>query len=248
MIGRTAIVTGGGAGIGAATCERLARDGMSVGVLGRSANVHRVAETIIAAGGKAIAVEADVGDRTQLGTAIDTVRHAFGPITVLVNNAGIEEFKPFTDVTEAEWDHLFTVNLKGVYHAIQLVVPDMLAQGWGRIVNLTALGAQIGAANMAPYTATKGGVTALTRSLAVEYGAHGITVNAISPGFILTPMAQRAIDGDLFPVPYQDIVATYPIPRVGKPSEAAAAIAYFASEDAGYVTGQVLGVNGGCCP
>jgi NAD(P)-dependent dehydrogenase (short-subunit alcohol dehydrogenase family) len=124
----------------------------------------------------------------------------------------------------------------------------MFAAGWGRIVNLTALGSQVGAANMVHYTASKGGVTAMTRSLAVELGPRGITVNEISPGFILTPMAQRAIDGDLFPVPYEEIVATYPIPRVGRPDEAAAAISFFASEDAGYITGQTLGVNGGCCP
>jgi NAD(P)-dependent dehydrogenase (short-subunit alcohol dehydrogenase family) len=122
----------------------------------------------------------------------------------------------------------------------------MIAVGWGRIVNLTALGAQIGAANMVHYTASKGGMTAMTRSLAVELGPKGITVNAVSPGFILTPMAQRAIDGDLFPVPYEQIVATYPVPRVGEPHEAAAAIAFFASEEAGYITGQLLGVNGGC--
>jgi 2-hydroxycyclohexanecarboxyl-CoA dehydrogenase len=124
----------------------------------------------------------------------------------------------------------------------------MMEAGWGRIVNLTALGSQIGAANMVHYTASKGGVTGLTRSLAVELGRYGITVNEISPGFILTPMAQRAIDCDLFAVPYEEIVATYPIPRVGRPDEAAAAIAYFTSEGAAYVTGQTLGVNGGCCP
>ncbi len=244
-----ALVTGGGAGIGEATCLRLARDGFAVGVLGRRiGNAQAVADAIIAAGGTALAVEADVADRGQVEAAVAAVRHALGPITVLVNNAGVEEFTPFAEIDEPAWDRVMDVNLKGTFQTIQIVLPDMLAAGWGRIVNLTALGAQIGAAHMAHYTASKGGVTSLTRSLAVELGSKGITVNAVSPGFILTPMAQRTIDGNLFPVPYQDIVATYPVPRVGLPEEAAAAIAFFASEDAGYITGQVLGVNGGCCP
>jgi 2-hydroxycyclohexanecarboxyl-CoA dehydrogenase len=246
---KVALVTGGGAGIGEAACLRLARDGFAVGVLGRrKVNAQAVADAIVAAGGMALAVEADVADRGQVEAAVAAVRHALGPITVLVNNAGVEEFTPFAEIDEAAWDRVMDVNLKGTFQTIQIVLPDMLAAGWGRIVNLTALGAQIGAAHMAHYTASKGGVTSLTRSLAVELGSQGITVNAVSPGFILTPMAQRAIDRNLFPVPYQEIVATYPVPRVGRPEEAAAAIAFFASEDAGYITGQVLGVNGGCCP
>jgi len=246
---RVALVTGGGAGIGEATCKRLARDGMAVGVLGRRiGNAQTVADAIVAGGGLAVAVEADVSDRAQLEQAVGQIRNALGPITVLVNNAGVEEFTPFAEIDEAAWDRVMNVNLKGIYHAVQIVLPDMVEAGWGRIVNLTALGSQIGAANMVHYTASKGGVTSMTRSLAVELGPKGITVNAVSPGFILTPMAQRAIDGDLFPVPYEQIVATYPIPRVGEPEEAAAAIAFFASDDAGYITGQLLGVNGGCCP
>ncbi|MCE7796718.1 SDR family oxidoreductase [Sphingobium sufflavum] len=246
---KTALVTGGGAGIGAATCLRLARDGMAVGVLGRHlTNAEQVVRQIVDTGGMAHAVEADVADRAQVGAAVEQVRRNLGPITVLINNAGVEAFTPFAEIDGAAWDHMMDVNLKGIYHVTQAILPDMLAAGWGRIVNLTALGAQIGAANMAHYTASKGGVTVLTRSLAVELGAAGITVNAISPGFILTPMAQRAIDGALFTVAYEEIVATYPIPRVGRPDEAAAAIAFFTTDDAAYVTGQVLGVNGGCCP
>lgn len=246
---RTALVTGGGAGIGAATCLGLARDGMAVAVLGRRLeNAREVADAITAQGGRAFAVSADVADRHAVDAAVQSARAALGPITVLVNNAGIEEFTPFAEIDGAAWDRVMDVNLKGAYHVTQAVLPDMEAAGWGRIVNLTALGAQIGAANMVHYTASKGGVTAMTRSLAVELGHKGITVNAVAPGFILTPMAQRAIDGDLFPVPYEQIVATYPIPRVGRPEEAAAAISYFVSEGAAYTTGQVLGVNGGCCP
>jgi 2-hydroxycyclohexanecarboxyl-CoA dehydrogenase len=246
---RVALVTGGGVGIGEATCLRLARDGMAVGVLGRRmANARAVAEAIVAAGGSAVPLEADVSDRDQVDRAVAELRERLGGITVLVNNAGIEEFTPFAEIDDNAWERVLAVNLTGTYHVTQAVLPDMVTAGWGRIINLTALGAQIGAANMVHYTASKGGVTAMTRSLAVELGPKGITVNAISPGFILTPMAQRAIDGDLFPVPYQEIVATYPVPRVGRPEEAAAAIAFFASEDAGYVTAQVLGVNGGCCP
>jgi 2-hydroxycyclohexanecarboxyl-CoA dehydrogenase len=245
---RVALVTGGGAGIGEAACLRLARDGMAVGVLGRRMeNARGVADAIAAAGGTALAVEADVADRAAVAAAVAAVRAALGPITVLVNNAGIEEFTPFAEISDDAWDRVMAVNLKGIYHTTQIVLPDMEAAGWGRIINLTALGAQIGAAHMVHYTASKGGVTAMTRSLAVELGPKGITVNAVSPGFILTPMAQRAIDADLFPVPYEQIVATYPVPRVGAPHEAAAAIAFFASEDAGYITGQLLGVNGGCC-
>ena len=244
-----ALVTGGGAGIGEASCLRLARDGMAIGVLGRRIeNAQRVADTIRAAGGSAVPVEADVADRAAVDRAVAAVRTALGPITVLVNNAGIEQFTPFAEIDGEDWDRVMAVNLKGIYHVTQAVLPDMVAAGWGRVVNLTALGAQIGAANMVHYTASKGGVTAMTRSLAVELGPKGITVNAVSPGFLLTPMAQRAIDGNLFPVPYQEIVAAYPIPRVGQPEDAAAAIAFFASQEAGYITGQTLGVNGGCCP
>jgi NAD(P)-dependent dehydrogenase (short-subunit alcohol dehydrogenase family) len=247
MAERVALVTGGGGGIGEATCLRLARDGCAVGVLGlREENTSAVARAIVEAGGRAIAVRADVASNDEVEAAVAKVREALGPVTILVNNAGIEEFIPFQQISEQSWDRVMDVNLKGAYFATQAVLPDMLAAGWGRIVNLTALGAQSGAANMVHYTATKGGLAAMTKSLAVELGAKGITVNAVSPGFVLTPMAQRAIDGDLFPVPYEEIVATYPIPRVGRPEEAAAAIAFFASEDAGYITGQTLGVNGGC--
>jgi len=243
---RTALVTGGGAGMGRATSLRLAREGHKLAVLDiAGAAAAGVAEEIVKAGGEAIAITADVADRGQVGAAIQRVRAELGPVTILVNNAAVEDFTPIADIEDEQWDRLMAVNLKAMYVTVQAVLPDMEAAGWGRIVNLAAFGAQLGAPNRALYTASKGGVISLTRSLAVELGRHGITVNAVSPGFIDTPMSRRAIDGGLFPVPYEQIVAGYPIPRLGLPEEIAAACAFLASDEASYITAQVLGVNGG---
>ena len=243
---RTAIVTGGASGMGKATALRFARDGRAVGVLDiDGAGAEAVANQIVAAGGKAVALAADLGSREQIEAAVAKARAALGPVTIVVNNAAVENFSAVGDVSDSDWDRLMAVNLKGAFVLIQTALPDMVAAGWGRIVNISAFGAQIGAPNMALYTATKGGIISMTRSMAVELGPQGITVNSVSPGFIDTPMARRAIEGDLFPVPYEQILAAYPIPRLGKPEEIAAAIAFFASDEAGYVTGQLLGVNGG---
>jgi 2-hydroxycyclohexanecarboxyl-CoA dehydrogenase len=243
---RTAIITGGASGMGKATALRLARDGRSVGVLDiNEAGAKAVAAEIQAGGGKAIPLQADLADRAQIEAAVAETRGALGPVTIVVNNGAVENFSAVPEVTDEEWDRLMAVNLKGAFVLIQATLPDMVAAGWGRIVNVSAFGAQIGAPHMALYTATKGGVISMTRSMAVELGRQGITVNSVSPGFIDTPMARRAIEGDLFPVPYEQIVASYPIPRLGKPEEIAAAVAFFASDDAAYITGQLLGVNGG---
>jgi len=246
---RTALVTGGGAGMGRATCLRLARDGRAVAVLDIDRKAaESAAQSIVEAGGRAVAVAADIADRSQLEAAVGIVRNVLGPITILINNAAVEDFSPFQEINGDLWDRLMAVNLKGTYQATQVVLPDMVKAKWGRIINLSALGAQSGAPNMVHYTATKGGVIAMTRSLAIELGPKGITVNSVSPGFIDTPMSRRAIDGNLFPVPHEQILATYPIPRIGQPEEVAAACAFFASDDAGYITAQLLGVNGGCFP
>lgn len=243
---KVALVTGGGSGMGRATSLRLAGEGRAVAVLDIDAAAARaVAEEIAAAGGTALAVAADISSREQVRAALAEIRGALGPVTILVNNAAIENFCPLGELDDETWDRLMAVNLKGFYIVTQEVLPDMEAAAWGRVVNLSAIGAQTGAPDMALYTASKGGIIAMTRSLAVELGRKGITVNSVSPGFIDTPMARRAIDGDLFPVPYEQIVANYPIPRLGLPEEIAAACCFFASEDAGYVTAQVLGVNGG---
>lgn len=245
-IRRTAIVTGGGAGMGAAVSLRLARDGTSVGVLdidGEAASA--TAAAINAAGGRAIAITADISDRAQVEAAAGKIRTALGPITILVNNAGIDRFAPFAEIDDDDWDQMMKVNLKGAYIVTQTVLPDMLAASWGRIINFSSFGAQMGAANMVHYTAAKGGIIAMTRSLAIELGSKGITVNAVAPGFIDTPMSRRAIAGNKFPIPAEQIIASFPIPRIGRPEDVAGAVAFFASEEAGYITAQLLGINGG---
>jgi NAD(P)-dependent dehydrogenase (short-subunit alcohol dehydrogenase family) len=243
---RTALVTGGGDGMGKATCIRLARDGMAVGVLDIDGNGAReVAEEIRRAGGRAEPVSADVSEAGQVEAAIGEIRKALGPVTVLVNNAGIEDFTPFEEIANDTWDRIMDVNLKGAYIVTRSVLPDMLRAGWGRIINIASLAAQNGAPRMVHYAASKGGIVAMTRSLAIELGPKGITANAIAPGFIDTAMSRRAAAGKQFVTLAEEMVKSYPIPRVGRPEEVAAACAFFASEEAGYITAQLLGVNGG---
>ena len=243
---RTALITGGGSGMGEATAKRFASDGMAVGILDINEEAaKRVADEINQSGGKALALKADVSNRAQVDAAAATLRKEFGPITVLVNNAAMEGFCTFEEITEESWDKMMDVNLKSVMLLSQAVLPDMKAANWGRIINISAYGAQLSVAGMAHYFASKGGMMALTRAQAADLGPFGITVNSVSPGFIDTPMARRAIEGGKFPVEPEVIYGAYPIARLGKPEEIAAAVAYFASEDAGYVTAQLLGVNGG---
>lgn len=243
---KTALVTGAGSGMGEAIARRLTRDGMAVGVLDIDGDAaERVAAEITRDGGQAIALQADVADTAQVAAAVARLRDALGSATVLVNNAAIEEFAPIEEISESSWDRHLEVNLKSVYLVTRELLPDMKAAGWGRIINIAALGAQLSTPNMGHYYASKGGVISLSRCLAAELGASGITVNIVSPGFIDTPMARRAIDGGSFPVAPEVIYSAYPIPRMGRAEEIAAACAFFASDDAGYITAQLLGVNGG---
>jgi 2-hydroxycyclohexanecarboxyl-CoA dehydrogenase len=243
---RTALVTGGASGMGRATALRFAREGRKVAVVDIDGDgAQRVVQEIAQAGGKSLAVKADISDKAQIAAALGEIRAALGHVTILINNAAVENFCPILEIEETNWDRVLNVNLKGVFLLTQAVLPDMIAAGWGRIVNISAFGAQIGAAEMAHYTASKGGVISMTRSLAVELGAKGVTVNSVSPGFIDTPMARRAIEGGKFQISAEQIVTGYPIPRLGLPEEIAAACCFLASDDAGYITAQVLGVNGG---
>src|SRR5690242_20556955 len=244
-VGRVAVVTGAGSGMGRAIGRRLAADGHRVAVLDRDgAAVEKLASQVRENGGQAIALEVDVSDRAAVEGALDTTRRELGPVEIMVTSAGIDEFASFTDVTIEAWDRMLAVNLTGTFHCLQAAVPDMLTAKWGRIVTISSSSAQSGANRMAHYVASKGGVVGLTKALALELAPHGITVNSIPPGFIATGMARRAeARGDL---PSIDAVAQRtPVRRAGTPDDIAAACAFLCSEDAGYITGQLIGVNGG---
>ena len=230
---KTAVVTGGGSGIGRAIAERLSADGYHVGTLDLNPS------------GTAFAQVADVTDRAQVDAALAAVRERLGPITILVNAAGMDGFKRFTNLTFAAWQRVIDVNLNGVFHCIQAVLPDMLEAGWGRIVNISSSSAQSGQQFMAHYVAAKSAVNGLTKALALEFGPAGITVNAVPPGFIDTPMLRRSEARGLLGGTIDEHIERTPVRRVGRPEDIAAACAFLVSEEAGYITGQILGVNGG---
>ncbi|MDB6162515.1 MAG: alcohol dehydrogenase [Gammaproteobacteria bacterium] len=242
---KVALVTGAATGIGAAICRRLARDGIAIGVLDILIDDARtVADQIGGAGGKAIPLQADITDREQVKAAVAKLRDAFGAITVLVNNAGITAMVPFEDLTDAQWDRMFEVNTKGTFIVTQLVVPDMKAAGWGRIVNISSSSAQSGAPLMAHYSASKGAVIALTKTLARELGPLGITCNNIPPRFVMnTVMSEKHFDDSH--KSREEWIKAGPIRRQGEPEDIAGACAWLVSDEAGYVTGQTIGVNGG---
>jgi NAD(P)-dependent dehydrogenase (short-subunit alcohol dehydrogenase family) len=219
--------------------------GHRVAVLDRNAEAATAAANeLVADGATALAVEVDVADRGSVEAGYARVRAELGTIEILVTSAGIEAFTPLLEITPEAWDRLVAVNLTGTFTCVQLAVPDMLTTGWGRIVTIASSSAQSGAPKMAHYTASKGGVISLTRSLAIELARKGITVNSVSPSLVDTPMARQAeASGDL---PGVDVVGSMvPVGRAGTPADMAAACAFLCSDAAGYVTGQIVGVNGG---
>jgi 2-hydroxycyclohexanecarboxyl-CoA dehydrogenase len=244
-VSRVAVVTGGASGMGRAICHRLADAGNRIAVLDLAGDgAGEVAAELTAKGAEAVAAQVDVSNRAAVDAALGTVRGALGPVEILVTSAGIERFEKFLDVSAEDWDRMMAVNLTGTFHCAQAALPDMLASGWGRIVTISSSSAQSGTNRMSSYVASKGGVIGLTKALALEFAPKGITVNTIPPGFIYTPMMQRSVDlgvvGDM-----DALVARTPVRRAGTPEDIAAACAFLCSEDAGYITGQLLGVNGG---
>jgi 2-hydroxycyclohexanecarboxyl-CoA dehydrogenase len=243
---RAAVITGAGKGMGEAIARRLARDGFAVAILDvDTENAERVAEDIAAQGYPALAVGGvDISDRQQVNAAMERVHSGLGPVLVLVNNAGITGFKKFLHITDEAWDRIHAVNLNGTFYCTQAALPDMIAEGWGRVVNISSSSAQGGQEFMAHYVSSKAAMIGLTKSLAHEFGPMGITVNTIPPGSIMTPMMEgSASDGLLGNV--DELAARLPVRRLGQPDDIAAACSYLCSEEAGYVTGQIIGVNGG---
>lgn len=243
---RVAVVTGGASGIGFGVATRFAHDGHRVAVLDRNGEAAKaVAGELQAAGGTSLAVEVDVADWSAVHRAFATVRDELGPVEILVTSAGIEAFDPLPDITPERWSQVIAINLTGTFTCCQAAVPDMLGAGWGRIVTISSQSAQSGAPNMAHYSASKGGVIALTKALAVDLARQNITVNTIAPSVVDTPMARAATAAGDFPG--LDVIAPMiPLGRAGTPADIAAACSYLCSEEGGsYITGQLLAVNGG---
>jgi NAD(P)-dependent dehydrogenase (short-subunit alcohol dehydrogenase family) len=229
-----------------AIARRLAADGRAVAVFDRDgAAAGAAADSITAAGGAAAGLSVDVTDRTQIDDGVDRVREQLGRPTILVNSAGLDGFDPFLKITADKWNRILAVNLTGTFDCCQAIVPDMIEEGWGRIVNISSSSAHGGQPLMTHYVASKAGVIGFTKALALELGPEGITVNTIPPGFIDTPMLRKSEQRGLLGKGVEYHASLTPVRRVGTPEDIAATCAFLVSEEAGYITGQVVGVNGG---
>ena len=243
---RVAVVTGAASGMGLAIARHLAVRGDRVALLDLQGEAAaRAAEGLRESGARVIAAEVDVTDRAAVDAALGKVRAELGPIGILVTSAGLDAFDSLADITVERWERVLAVNLTGTFHCVQAAVPDMIAARWGRIVTIASSSAQSGAPRMAHYVASKAGVIGLTKALALELAPHGITVNTIPPGMIDTPMLRRAeSDGDIGKLE-KVVPRVIPVGRAGTPEDIAATCGFLCSDEAGFITGQVVGVNGG---
>jgi 2-hydroxycyclohexanecarboxyl-CoA dehydrogenase len=243
---KVAVVTGGASGIGAAICRRLAKDGIDIAVWDlNQQTAEEVAEQVRALGQRAIASLVDVSDRKNVEAAAAEARDKLGKVTILVNSAGMHATGAFAELTDEIWDQVMSVNLKGTFICTQVLLRDMLEAQWGRVINISSSSAQTGSPNMAHYVASKGGVIGLTKALAIEYGAKGITVNNVPPGSVDTPMLRKLDNSGGIPGGIDNFAKMIPVKRLGQPEDMAAAVAFLASDEAGYITGHTLNVNGG---
>jgi len=243
---RVAVVTGAASGMGLAIARHLAARGDRVGLLDLQGDAAvEAAEDLRRTGASATGVAADVTDRAAVDGALEKVRADLGPIGILVTSAGLDAFEAFGEISAESWDRILAVNLTGTFHCLQAAIPDMREAGWGRIVTISSSSAQSGAPRMAHYVAAKAGVIGLTRSVALDFARHGITVNAITPGMIDTPMLRGAAAGGDIGTLEKVAARAVPVGRAGTPEEIAAACGFLCSDEASFITGQVVGVNGG---
>ncbi|MEN9630440.1 MAG: hypothetical protein RJA10_3668 [Pseudomonadota bacterium] len=243
----TVIVTGGGGGIGGATCRRFAVEGAAVAVFDLNLDAaEKVASGIRAEGGRAQAFRCDITDRASVDAAVIAAEKDLGPIDVLVNNAGWDVFKPFTKTEPVQWDKLIAINLTGALHMHHAVLPGMATRKKGRIVNVASDAARVGSSGEAVYAACKGGLVAFSKTIAREHARHGITVNVVCPGPTDTALFADYKQGAGNPEKLMEaFTRSIPLGRIGQPDDLPGAILFFASNDAAYVTGQVLSVSGG---
>jgi len=238
---KVAIVTGAGRGIGKEIALTLAREGASVAVLGKSETVNETVKEITKMKGKAMVVIADVSNSKQVQQAVKSVVEKFGRIDILVNNAGIFRSSPLSQMNEKEWDEMMAVDLKGVFNCTRAVLPTMMKQKYGKIVNISSIaGTALGFPGSTHYSAAKAGIIGFSEALAMEVVQHGITVNSIAPGMINTDMLRQALGEST-----EDFAKQVPMGRLGKPKDIADVVLFLVSDEASYITGQVITVDGG---
>jgi 2-hydroxycyclohexanecarboxyl-CoA dehydrogenase len=243
---RVAVVTGAASGMGLAIARELAGRGHRVGVLDLQGEAALgAAKELKESGAETVGVETDVTDRASIDAALAKVRSEFGPIGIMVTSAGIDAFERLTEISPESWERVLAVNLTGTFQCCQAAVPDMLEARWGRIVTVSSSSAKSGAPRMAHYVASKAGVEGLTRALAIDLARKGVTVNCIAPGMIHTPMLERAASGGDIGLLEKTAAAAVPIGRAGAPAEIASTCGFLCSDEASFITGQVVGVNGG---
>jgi len=244
--GTTAVVTGGASGIGLAIVEQLVERGTKVAIFDVQAdNLDTQVERLRSGGATVTGHLVDVSNRQQIEDAVTAVREELGPILILVNSAGIEQFCKFSGIDDELWDRVMAINLRGPFMCSQAVLPDMKEAGWGRIVHISSSSAQSGQPYMAAYVSSKAGLIGLTKSMALEFGPRGITVNTIPPGMIMTPMVERAIEEGRFTDSLEHFAKITPVRRAGEPTDIANAAMFLCMDESSYITGQVIGVNGG---
>ena len=239
--GKVAIVTGGARGTGRAICQRLTREGAKVSIFDLAEEMMGKVVQEVEGKGEVLSVKVDVSSLSEVKEAVDKVIDNFARIDILVNNAGITSDKLILRMKEEDWDKVIRVNLKGAFNCIKAVSPFMIRRRWGRIINISSLIGLRGNEGQANYAASKAGLIALTKSAAREFARRGVTVNAVAPGFIQTAMTENLLkEGRL-----ETLLSQIPLRRVGKPEEVASLVVYLASDEASYITGEVIRIDGG---